>query len=127
MLCDSDEDVHLESKATETLLQRGVDGVIITLVDESTFPARFCTLQKAGIPYVLLARYVKGLPVSYVVADDVLGGFIATEYLIQKGHKKILYLAGPPHLTTSQERLKGYRKALNRYRLKRGWLFNSVY
>ncbi len=118
LLCDSDEDVRLESKATETLLQRRVDGVIITPVDESTFSARFCILQKAGIPCVLLARYVKGLPVSYVVADDVLGGFIATEHLIQKGHKKILYLAGPSHLTTSQERLEGYRKALNRYRLK---------
>lgn len=67
---------------------------------------------------MLIARRIEMPEVAYVVADDVLGGFLATEHLIKRGHNKILYVAGPPHVTTAQNRLAGYRKALSQYEIK---------
>ncbi|WP_369018255.1 LacI family DNA-binding transcriptional regulator [Thermatribacter velox] len=117
LLYNANEDAQREEEVFKVLLERRVDGVIITPVDESNFSALLSLLQKANIPCVFLARYAKNIPVSYVIADDLLGSFLATEHLLKKGHKRILYLGGPPFLTTSQERIQGYKKALEQYGL----------
>jgi LacI family transcriptional regulator len=115
LLCDSNEDPHLEEETFMVLLKRRVDGMIVTTTDENNLLRILPSFQKVDIPCVLLARYARGSPISYVAVDDVFGSFTATEYLIQKGHKRILYLAGPPHLTVSQERLNGYVEALKKH------------
>ena len=61
---------------------------------------------------MLIARYLNEFFTSYVVSDDALGGYLATEHLIKKGHKRILHLGGPPSLSDAQNRLSGYKKAL---------------
>ncbi len=47
-----------------------------------------------------------------VIIDNFNGGKQATEYLIQKGHKRIGFITGPPELTDSRDREEGYRQAL---------------
>ncbi|HAJ33275.1 MAG TPA: hypothetical protein DCK79_07855, partial [Candidatus Atribacteria bacterium] len=55
--------------------------------------------------------------------DDITGGFLATQYLIGLGHKKIGHITGPYNTTAAMDRIKGYKKALQYY----GILFNKKY
>ena len=116
ILCNANEDYKREEKAIKLLVQKRVDGILITPVEKKTLDIFY--LQQMKVPFVLVARHLKIPGLSYVVADDVLGGFLATEHLIKKGHKKIIYIAGPSHVTTAQERLNGYKKALAQYGIR---------
>lgn len=71
-----------------------------------------------GIPYVILDRQISENETKVVVTDDVKGGFIATKYLIEKGHKKIAVITGPNETSSSLNRLEGYKKALESARIQ---------
>ena len=47
-----------------------------------------------------------------VVTDDVMGGYLATKYLLERNHKRIAVITGPIETSSSFDRLEGYRKAL---------------
>jgi len=47
----------------------------------------------------------------------VKGGFLATEYLIKKGHKRIALIDGFLYKSPAKGRLEGYEEALNKYRI----------
>ena len=64
------------------------------------------------IPYVILDRKMGDKKNKAVVTDDVQGGYLATKYLIDKGHKRIAVITGPNETSSSVSRLEGYKKAL---------------
>ena len=78
-------DQKLYEKNIETLIRRGVDGLLLT-----TFKLRKNTieyLRENGVPFLLI-DYKLDLPnVNYVVNDDFYGAKLATEYLINLGHR----------------------------------------
>lgn len=113
ILMNTDEDLALERDAVSVLLQKRVDGVLMTPCQKSDEPVRM--LVQRHIPLVLMARRFDSIPTDFVVNDDALGGFLATEYLIAKGHRRILFLNGPPEIWSAHQRLAGYRNALARY------------
>ena len=65
-----------------------------------------------NIPYVILDRKVGEDKNKSVVTNDVKGGFLATDYLIRKGYKRIAVITGPNETSSSLYRLEGYKKAL---------------
>jgi len=89
------------------------DGVILIGLFDDSFFAR---LLEANKPIVLLDSYIKNDLIFNIGLDDQKGGFMAVQYLIEKGHKNIVF-ASPPLLRHGvvEERLKGYRAALKRY------------
>ncbi len=91
------------------------DGVlIISLPPHEQEVARF---KQAGVPVVLIDTYAPGLPC--VVVDNQLGGYLATQHLIDLGHRRIAYLSDPLqdpfsfNFTSSHDRYNGYRQALD--------------
>lgn len=89
-----------------------IDGlIVVSLVPTDADVAH---LEAAGMPTVLVDAQHPNL--TRVVVDDVAGGRMATEHLIQRGHCKIGYLSDPVdspfNFTSSQDRLRGYRQAL---------------
>jgi LacI family transcriptional regulator len=64
------------------------------------------------VPTVLLNCYTGENGQSSVVPAEVAGGHVATEYLINAGHRRIGYINGEPWQDASKDRLKGYRTAL---------------
>jgi LacI family transcriptional regulator len=64
------------------------------------------------VPTVLLNCYTGDSGFSSVVPAEVAGGHLATEYLLQAGHRRIGYINGEPWQDASKDRLKGYRTAL---------------
>lgn len=70
------------------------------------------TTLNLEIPYVILDRKMGEDKNKAVVTDDVRGGYLATKYLIDKGHKRIAAITGPNETSSSLSRLEGYKKAL---------------
>lgn len=90
-----------------TLLERRVDGLIVT---GGTFGTRDLALIRAMLPVVVVGRHE--VPLSSVRVDNVAAAAAATRHLIELGHRRIACLAGPAASLTAVDRLKGFRRAL---------------
>lgn len=102
------DDADAERRATETLLDRGVDGLILATarIDDS-LPA---SLRARGIPHVLVLR-TDGVSPS-ALGDDETGGYLAVRHLLDLGHRDIAVVTGPWFTSSGQDRLRGAQKAL---------------
>lgn len=89
-----------------------VDGLII--VSLSPHESELERIQRSGLPTVLVDAHHRALP--RVVADDVLGGRMATNHLISLGHRRIGFIGDIPRtplaFISSRLRLMGVRRAL---------------
>jgi LacI family transcriptional regulator len=104
-------------REVQKLIARQVEALL--LVPAVRWQHRLATLEMArtsGIPTVLLDAYPAGAEnfphVSWVVCDDQRGGQLATEHLLELGHREILFLAGPNGSSSSAGRFSGHRRAL---------------
>ncbi|NTV77970.1 MAG: LacI family transcriptional regulator [Clostridiales bacterium] len=90
--------------------QRNLDGIIIIGV----YPVDFYEgLKKSNIPIVLVDSYLNTHNYSMVKLDDYLGGYQATKYLIEHGHKKIAFISGTlKEGGVNVARFEGYKSAL---------------
>lgn len=90
-----------------------VDGVVVasSSLDDPLIPF----LLNDCIPFVSVGRYPNER-VHYVDADNVAGARIAVEHLIRLGHRRIGTIAGRLDMPAGQDRLKGYRQALEAHR-----------
>lgn len=80
----------------------------------STNPA-LSQSQASGIHIVLLDEHLNGSSLDMtdsITVDNYSGAYQAVHYLLMLGHRHIAYLSGPQSLSTSKERLRGYRAAL---------------
>jgi len=116
LICSTDEEARKEMDEIEALLSR-TDGLIVASA-LSTAEAKFYRrLLSEGANIVLIDRLLDGLRCSAVTTDDVQVGVLATEYLINLGHRKIGHLRGP-NVSTANKRLEGYRQTMKRAGLK---------
>jgi len=116
ILVNTDEEYEKEKEALRVLVEKRVDGFLITPVQKEY--KDILRIKERRIPLVLLARHFDAIETNSVVNDDELGGFLATEYLIQKGHKRILYISGPLYNSSALERLNGYKRALKEHQIQ---------
>lgn len=110
MLCNTDEDPLKAREYLNALYERSVDGMIISPSRELQAPLR--KLAAAGLPLVLVDRFLEGLKVPTVTVDNKDGSYRAVSHLVGKGHRRIACLAGLAGISTSDERLAGYLQAL---------------
>jgi LacI family transcriptional regulator len=111
-LCNSDEDLGKERTYVGLLRTRRIDGLILVPCgsrrDYESLPAGL------GAPIVFVDRVIPGVPVDSVAVDNARASQAAIEHLLRLGHRRIGIVTGLPHLSTSAERLKGYRRALRK-------------
>lgn len=72
----------------------------------------FQFIKSSAIPFVTIDRQVPGSGVYSVDLNHFKGGYLATRHLLELGHRRIGCYTGSLDLTTSNERLEGYRAAL---------------
>ena len=116
VLCNSDEDVEKERVYLQLMRRRRVDGLIWAPAGDIASYKDFRASQRA--PTILLDRQIAGMPMDAVVVDNVRATREAIEHLIGLGHRRIALITGLPHLSTSRERLQGYREAMAAHALK---------
>jgi LacI family transcriptional regulator len=98
------------SADVNALLDPRVDGLLLVIPSPHSSVIDRC--RKARFPYVALA-YEPDDPEIYTVnADEVAGGRLATEHLLQTGHRRIAHLVGNLEVATSAPRKRGYLAAL---------------
>lgn len=109
IVATTDDNPDAGRAAAETLLNRGVDGLILSTSRlDDDFPAE---LERRGVNFVLALRTDGNSPAS--VGDDRLGGYLATRHLLDLGHRRIGLIAGPAYASSAVDRIKGYRQALS--------------
>ncbi|AZV59263.1 LacI family DNA-binding transcriptional regulator [Peribacillus frigoritolerans] len=112
MICSTDNDLKTEIEYISILKQKYIDGIIIAtgLKEDKAIKE----LLNAEIPVALLSRDVSSLAVDSVLVDDFLGGFEATEHLINLGHQKIAMITEDINFPTIKTRVEGYKQALEK-------------
>ena len=88
-----------------------VDGVLLlSLHGQDQLPQR---LESLGVPTVLSGRPLSGRRrLWYVDADNVGGGELATSHLLGSGRTHVATVTGPQDMCAGQDRLAGYRAAV---------------
>jgi len=106
-------DVHNERKRferyLEMLLDRRVEALIVVanwlFVDVDVLG----DLEKSNVPTAMIGSELKAGSVSSVTVDNELGAYVALEHLYALGHREIVFIRGPRHITDTAPRWKGVR------------------
>ncbi|MBU0495822.1 MAG: LacI family transcriptional regulator [Chloroflexi bacterium] len=112
ILTSSGAEPTREFAAVDMLQSKRVDGVIVI---SSRIGASYVSdLERLGVPVVLVNNHQaqSGPYILAVNVDNHHGGCVATEHLVQLGHRRIAYITGPAEHSDNRERLAGYRHVL---------------
>ena len=111
ILCNTDESEEKQEQYIQMLLRRRIDGIL--LVPSSSNPDPIKLIKKQNIPVVLMDRYVSDVDVDMVRSDSEKGAYLITKHLLSLGHQRIAMLSGPENISTSIDRVAGYRRAFS--------------
>jgi len=122
LLCNSHRSSEIEEEYLKTLLEKQVKGLIISSV--STDNDMLSKLVQMGLNVVAIDQSINELNTSQIHFDYRKGGFLATEFLIEKGHTKIAFISSPLSRPSRQHVYEGYRDALMKYGVKtnKSWI-----
>jgi LacI family transcriptional regulator len=109
MIAETQDDVDRMGRVISNLLSRSVDAIITTAARKGTERV----LRKAydQVPVVLADRSLVGGGLFTVAPDDVLGGRLAAQHLIELGHTSLVEIAGPADVSSFERRSTGFRQA----------------
>lgn len=131
LVISTDESREKEISAINALINKRVDGIIISTAARTLAAAEHIVeARDQGIPVVLVDRALPGLGLDEVVIDNRAATRNAIRSLIDDGHRRIAFVWGPPtvsrptlrrelidassdNLFTEAERLEGYLDALD--------------
>ena len=108
----SNEKLEVEKKQIELLLKKRVDGILISLSNETGDFDHINNIIKNKTPLVLFDKIAKLVNCSKVTINDRKAAYDAVTFLIRKGHKKIAHFRGSYMPQNSIDRFLGYKKAL---------------
>ena len=114
MLCNTDEDVTKEAGYLEILAAQSVAGVIISAASNHS---DLGPVTAKGISVVAIGRRM-GPEIDCVRSDSYAGARNATRHLLEYGAHRVACITGPHGVATAEERLQGYREAVEQARLK---------
>lgn len=110
ILCNSDDDAHKQRNYIRVLLEKRVDGLIVSSVGGDGALAE--SLAATSTPLVMLDRALPGIDADLICIDNEQGGYLATRHLLDLGHRDIACITGPADTRVAQQRLAGFQRAL---------------
>ena len=110
ILCNTDEREDKQEEYLSVLLRKRVDGFLLVPARSEASAVESILRQK--VPVVVLDRRVPGASVDVVRSDSEAGAYGLTRHLLGLGHRQIAILSGPSVVSTAQERVDGYIRAL---------------
>jgi LacI family transcriptional regulator len=111
MLLDSAGDAARERRQLAQIEEQRVLGVLITPVDDGR-DSGLEQIARRGMPVVLVDRRSDRPDRCSVSVDDVLGGRLAGAHLLERGHRRLAFVGGPPGLRQVADRRAGFAAAL---------------
>ena len=110
ILCNTGNSFSEQREYLELVVERQVDGILLVPLPNSLSVIEW--VQQRNIPIVMVDSRVPGIEVDTVRCDSETGAYQLTQLLINLGHERIAVLNGPREVTTMQDRVRGYRRAL---------------
>ncbi len=110
MLCDSQNSTKIEVDSLQLFQSRKVDGLIVCPIGQEYLHLE--QLCHDGVPMVVADRHFPRLKCPYVISDNYRGSVEAMNHIIQNGHRSIACIQGLLHTSVNDDRLRGYRDAL---------------
>jgi len=114
-LCNTNWNEERERHYLNVLLQKQVDGLIIAPSSEKVNHLKKVLENKLKV--VFISRVVNHANCTSIIIDNIKGAQLAVESLIRKEHKKIAFIGGQEDISTSRQRLEGYKLALRKNNL----------
>jgi LacI family transcriptional regulator len=119
-ICVSNESYLLEKEYVEKLLANRVEGIFLSVSQETYDSGHYEHLESIihrRVPLIFIDRDYEGFEACRVTIDDYYGAFAATEHLIKMGCQRIAHLKGPQGLSITEQRFHGYVDCLKKYNL----------
>lgn len=113
IFCSHQENDDKVKSTIHALLDKKIDGAVI--IPYSQYDYRLIEALSVKIPCIALDHVLKDMPIDAVTSTNFEGGYQATKYLIEHGHRRIGILTGSKTGYTSSERTAGYLAALADY------------
>lgn len=114
IMLQSNENIELEKKQVDLLINKRVDGIIMSLSNDSNYDDHIREIINRKIPFILFDKISKLVPCSKVIINDQKAAFEAVQHLIDQGCKKIAHFRGPLNPQNAVDRFIGYKKALEK-------------
>ena len=117
IVCGTDHSTREETKLLRTLLSQNVEGMIVTCSggQNSDFSQ---IVESNSIKMVFMDRRYENLKMPYVGVDNAEGVQKITDYLIETGHRSIVYLSGERNTSSAKERLRGFMNSVYKHDIK---------
>ena len=112
LVYSTDENIKKEKKVFQNVIEQRPSGIILSISLQHHKKKDIKVLLDSGIPFVLFDRQIFDETFTGVFFDDIKGGYLATEALINSGHENIAIITGPFSTTNGLNRLEGYKKAM---------------
>ena len=115
LLVSAEYDYFKEIRNLKTLISKKIDGILVstTVYNPDIIPI----LTDSKTPFVFVDMQPFNENFDFVYTDQIQSGFMATDYLIKRGHEKILMIYGPKRRFENPF-IKGYKIALNKENIK---------
>jgi DNA-binding LacI/PurR family transcriptional regulator len=129
IVLDSEGSQERESEMVALLRAQRIEGMLlVTASGEELTPERWKALS-SSFPVVCLDRLPADLDVDFVCVDDCGAAEMAITHLMRFGHRDIAVVTGPLALRNEQERVRGYRQALQKAGIpaQRGLIWNGSF
>jgi LacI family transcriptional regulator len=115
------EDIALQGLILQTALEQGIGGIVLLPVQGTTRADLGCLLPPGRetpiVPTVIISRAVDDVPLPTFVNDDLRAGKLAAQALLDRGHRRIVWVGGGQETWTARNRLAGVQSAIERYGL----------
>ncbi|MBX8528477.1 LacI family transcriptional regulator [Pseudomonas cichorii] len=110
ILCNSDDNPEKQRNYLRVLLEKRVDGLIVSSVGGDVSIAG--GLAEVRTPLVIVDRELEGIDADMVRIDHEHGAYLATRHLLDLGHRDIACIGGPDNTVVADMRFVGYRRAM---------------
>lgn len=111
MLAGCSDSIERQSRLVQTYREHNIGGLVLCPAPE-TDSNWLESLRRNGCPVVCVMREVAFSQAPVVVADNELGMRLATQHLLDLGHRKIAMLGGHSNTSDFHQRVNGYLQAM---------------
>lgn len=113
----SEENKDLERKHIETLLSMRVDGLLVSISEQTVDADIFHKVKENGTPLVFFDRVLKGQGFPCIRSADEEGAEALINFAVQKGYHQFGHIGGYQHVSIGKQRYQGFIKALRSHGL----------
>jgi LacI family transcriptional regulator len=123
----SQENPEYELKHIQTLLAMRVEGLLISVTENTTDLTLLRDIGQRGVPVVYFDRVPLQIATDYVVTDDRAAASRLIDYAVQAGYWEIAHFAGYSHTNIGSERQAGFRQAMiaNGLKIHEEWIIEG--